>query len=136
MARDGSLTGVPFVKGHAKLGGRAKGTRDRVTRDFIEVTRELLNRSDIQAAMEQKVKRDLRTAGAASFTSKLITVVHGDSLVVTGRVETSNVADPEARDRRLTELLASAMRRRVAGDEPVREAEVAAVPVGLVSDRG
>lgn len=136
MARDGSLTGVPFVKGHAKLGGRAKGTRDRVTRDFIEVTRELLNRSDIQAAMEQKVKRDLRTAGAASFTSKLITVVHGDSLVVTGRVETSDVADPEARDRRLTELLASAMRRRVAGDEPVREAEVAAVPVGLVSDRG
>jgi hypothetical protein len=136
MARDGSLTGVPFTKGHAKLGGRAKGTHNRHTRDFIEVTRELLDRSDIQAAMEQKVKRDLRTAGAASFTSKLITVVHGDSLVVSGRVETSDVADPEARDRRLTELLASAMRRRVAGDEPAREAEVASVPVGFVDDRG
>jgi hypothetical protein len=49
-----------------------------------------------------------------------------------GRVDHADVTDPETRDRRLTELLAAAMARQSAKDEPAREIEVAGVPVGLV----
>jgi hypothetical protein len=48
-----------------------------------------------------------------------------------GRVDHADVTTPEARDKRLTELLAAAMSRRAAEDSPA-DVEVAAVTVGLV----
>jgi hypothetical protein len=52
-----------------------------------------------------------------------------------GRIDSADVTDPEARDRRLTELLAAAMSRKAAGDTPAGDVEVATVPVGLVGQR-
>lgn len=52
-----------------------------------------------------------------------------------GRVDHADVTSPEARDRRLTELLAAAMSRKADDEEPAREVEVTSVPVGLVGPR-
>jgi len=49
-----------------------------------------------------------------------------------GRIDHADVTDPEARDRRLTQLLAVALQRAADGKAPAGDVEVASVPVGLV----
>ena len=55
-ARRGSR-GRPFEKGRAKTGGRQKGTPNKVTRDVKLWMAEIINKGNVQDAIEERICR-------------------------------------------------------------------------------
>ena len=47
--------GRPFKKGHRKLGGRKKGTPNRITREVKEFLKEFVNSSEYQANLKTRI---------------------------------------------------------------------------------
>ena len=61
-----------FRKGRAKTGGRRQGTPNRATREVKEFLAELVQDSDVQAALRERV-----LAGDTTAFFKAIEIVHG-----------------------------------------------------------
>jgi hypothetical protein len=61
-----------FRKGRAKTGGRRKGTPNRATRAVKDFLSEILNRADIQDAIQKRILN-----GDTSAFFKAVEIVHG-----------------------------------------------------------